>query len=994
MLLSLVSFGALLYLLFTFDDQPISKWTKFPLSLNAVVSILAGVSNACLAFIISMCLSQCKWNWVGRFVEPLIDFDRFDAASRGPWGSLRLLRSMTRRPHWISLGALTALLLLSYEPFLQAVITFEDRPVDLYSPKYTHVSKTGRKPVIGRTSRLDVGSWTPLKSTAPPPINFTGPDGKEWTIFRTVFSDSVRRDIGMAAAIWNGLSPLVSQQNLWPAFDCASPNCSWSPFPSLAVCSECVDISRHVRKTSGVTRVPKSSIPEGWKLDDGEALPKISNTDVYANQGKPIGVEFKFTKHEIPELGLNISNFNGNQTCVSGLDNNTCPDTHLTAKLTTNPGRTFSFRNLRTLLLAIQFMKADDSWKNNKTVWEETPITTQECGLYFCINEYESVLDQGVLREKILSSWVNKAPDSYLSDRHGTREYLQALNYTLDMGGGTVRLSDLQLYIPDEDFRSRSANSTQQKFNVTQATIISWLNIIKEGFMADCKSCANCTPEESPLIYPSLGCKRPAGMMIGLGESKSNVSVAIANVALSLTKWMRDRELESAHAVGEATIMIVITRVRWEYLTVPAATLVFGIVFAVLSIWETHRLQRPAWKDSTLATLAHAPVGDLRERLQVAAAAGDLAVLTLTFDQFTSFSLEMSQSTTGNTFQSIDALGEYHKEVFLRALSNLLSTDLAEHTYAEILDGLPTKDSLRESYLYLEGHPVYELNHSEICEGSLEKAREFRASLNPSSLRFEQHDTVAGTKHFHLRLIELVVVACHQIAAYLFELDDGAHKHKLHDDWLLQQLMESILQLGPGMPRRFVPPGAFFHLSYVFPEQYPRGLADVAGYWAEGKIFGGVIVFDRGETELECKAMWMDGARLRGPHTLYPPTPEQFDSLVRFLLSGPDEDVPCPLPIYGTRDNIPRWHPYHALAEYHIFRDKYERKLPPEPPKRGCTIVNADWPELRDEYIVVHQDFIRSTGGQLSDEEIDAARARLKEVTPSSPCWRPWANQG
>lgn len=36
------------------------------------------------------------------------------------------------------------------------------------------------------------------------------------------------------------------------------------------------------------------------------------------------------------------------------------------------------------------------------------------------------------------------------------------------------------------------------------------------------------------------------------------------------------------------------------------------------------------------------------------------------------------------------------------------------------------------------------------------------------------------------------------------------------------------------------------HLSFNFSESYPNGLADVVGYWTEGRIFGGVIVFARG----------------------------------------------------------------------------------------------------------------------------------------------------
>ena len=96
LVLSLAPLGALVALLYISDGQPVSTWAG--LSPSAIVSILAGTSKASLAFVISTCLSQGKWNWAGRFVGPLIDFDRFDAASRGAWGSIRLLRSMIRHP--------------------------------------------------------------------------------------------------------------------------------------------------------------------------------------------------------------------------------------------------------------------------------------------------------------------------------------------------------------------------------------------------------------------------------------------------------------------------------------------------------------------------------------------------------------------------------------------------------------------------------------------------------------------------------------------------------------------------------------------------------------------------------------------------------------------------------------------------------------------------------------------------------------------------------
>ncbi|RSL66083.1 hypothetical protein CEP54_003933 [Fusarium duplospermum] len=334
----------------------------------------------------------------------------------------------------------------------------------------------------------------------------------------------------------------------------------------------------------------------------------------------------------------------------------------------------------------------------------------------------------------------------------------------------------------------------------------------------------------------------------------------------------------------------------------------------------------------------------------------------------------MSPKSEKEAMQRIDALPETHQDTFRRALRNILSTDVAEHTYAQILDGLPTEKSHLEGYVRLESHPVFLLGHKEICEGFLDKAREFRDRFDPSELVFKEdllsafRDTVPGSNEFNLRLIELVVVACHQIGAYLFELDDGAHKD-IYDTWMKQQLMESVLQSRPGKHRSMysIPPAAFFHPSYIYPDQYPRGVADVAGYWAEGKIFGGVVVFDRGETEQECKAMWIHGSLFRGPRTLYPPTQDQFDSLVKFLLSCPGEDAPCPLPIHGTPENRPRWHPYHAIAKYHIFRDKYERQPGPEPPKhshRGP--APADWPEMSDYYIAFYTEMLRNNGATLT----------------------------
>ncbi|KAF5581999.1 hypothetical protein FPCIR_9857 [Fusarium pseudocircinatum] len=204
---------------------------------------------------------------------------------------------------------------------------------------------------------------------------------------------------------------------------------------------------------------------------------------------------------------------------------------------------------------------------------------------------------------------------------------------------------------------------------------------------------------------------------------------------------------------------------------------------------------------------------------------------------------------------TLNVLGNEHRNMLERAVRNVLRTEVAELVYAQILDGLPTEKSLRDSSDFVKDHPVHSLHHADICPGYVDKAREFRNQFDLSQLPLEKTiqafaDTVPGSEVFNLRLIEIVAVACRQIGAFLFNLDDGAHKHKVYDDWRQSVLEEK--ERGVESRRYYDPPPiAFCHRAYRYPEQYPQGMADVAGYWAESKILGGVVVFDRGETEQE-----------------------------------------------------------------------------------------------------------------------------------------------
>lgn len=127
-------------------------------------------------------------------------------------------------------------------------------------------------------------------------------------------------------------------------------------------------------------------------------------------------------------------------------------------------------------------------------------------------------------------------------------------------------------------------------------------------------------------------------------------------------------------------------------------------------------------------------------------------------------------------------LDKEHRSVLIRAINNVLSTEEAILTYAQIIDGLPIAHvawNKRVPGLYGE-HPLEE--HEELCPGAMDKAREVCPQRTTEMLSFDPNLVHAfqaaapGTKMFNTRLIEMVAVALHQFAVLLHQLEFRLHK--------------------------------------------------------------------------------------------------------------------------------------------------------------------------------------------------------------------------
>lgn len=128
-LFSAVCMAAVIAVLIYLKDDPLAKWSlaeKTGLTLNAYISVLSKMAGAALILPVSEALGQLKWSWFQQNSKQMWDFEIFDNASRGPWGSFLLL-IRTKGKALAALGAMITLCLMALDPFFQQVVDFPDR---------------------------------------------------------------------------------------------------------------------------------------------------------------------------------------------------------------------------------------------------------------------------------------------------------------------------------------------------------------------------------------------------------------------------------------------------------------------------------------------------------------------------------------------------------------------------------------------------------------------------------------------------------------------------------------------------------------------------------------------------------------------------------------------------------------------------------------------------------------------------------------------------
>ncbi|KAI1117221.1 hypothetical protein F5Y14DRAFT_403575 [Nemania sp. NC0429] len=573
LILSAIAVVALIILLAYVDGLRLKDW-KGPVSPNVMVSILSAIARASLGFAISSCIGQHKWNWLRKRPDSLLAFERFDDASRGPWGSFWLILSV-RVFHWVAVGAVVTVALLAFEPFMQAIISFSGG-IDA-----AHDRSVAR---LGRSDILDAGIFAASGPIAVNPVQLL-PSNKTVSLYQRLRSQA---DLGMISAIYNGFYETSSMPK--PATSlpvCPTANCTWSPTTTLAVCSMCNNISSHIQRNL---------------ISSGDNLG--------TNKGLRLPYDERWTEISLPYFNLtNSSGSNG--TWTDGV-------AFMSATRVDNPHDTVSFRNTGTIITAIGVLKAAEDFEKGVLLWEHAPATAIECALLFCIRAYNSSVINGVLAEDTIASWAERDFTSYALDTaENTAEVADIAafdkwsNYSLYSRYGDRFRGDLVLFIPPDDVKRYGLpDNVSTRFNISQAAIASTVKFVNDDFFAKHMAWPlggdiDNTPPISEALYKS-----------------TNLTNTFERAASSLTTWIRNTS-NVTHA-GIVQEWVIRVKVEWPYITLPLLAFVAGVIFCIFSMFETRKLGLDPWKTDMIATLTHSVDAETRAQLRHAYRNGHL----------------------------------------------------------------------------------------------------------------------------------------------------------------------------------------------------------------------------------------------------------------------------------------------------------------------------------------------------------------------------------
>ena len=558
-LISAVCMAAIIAVLVVLKDKPSSKWPfdNIGLTLNAFVSVLSRIAGAALLLPVAEALGQLKWSWfIKGDSKKMWDFEMFDNASRGPWGAFLLLIH-TKGKTIAALGALVTIFALALDPFFQQVVSFPQR----WTLQETNSS-------IARTVRYE------------PVYDIEYENGIDMVHLDT--------DIQNAADLFfvgNGTQPMPFGNGTRAdvPLSCPSSNCTWPPYESLGVCSQCADAPNLLDFACMLTRVDWTS-----KLNGNESS--------YPNQ--TVCGYFLNVTSEAPVLmsGYLVED-DGNKT-GEALMMRTLP-------LITNPQRnplygdgSINFKHVRNPILDVLI----SSTASSTDVYEDKMPKLQECVLSWCVKTIQSSYYLGTYEETITNVFVNHTKGVYPYHTYDIPEEQMTI---------TDYLENVTISAPAVDETSSTLG-----WGVNNDTMFNTVVVFDRIFPAF-TSLTN--DSEIPVLrwrtgsYDIVRTKFPD---FNPWMLPNNITRHMERMANSITNIIRSSD-SGELVYGQAFDNETYVEVTWGWLTLPLILLFVSCIFLVSTVIKsaTEKGQVSIRKNSAIATLLYGLPDHYQKRL-------------------------------------------------------------------------------------------------------------------------------------------------------------------------------------------------------------------------------------------------------------------------------------------------------------------------------------------------------------------------------------------
>ncbi|KAF5010052.1 hypothetical protein FDECE_3770 [Fusarium decemcellulare] len=563
--------AAMVIVLINFDREPVFDGPV--LTLNAIISTLSTTNRVCLLAMLASAISQ--WNWLLFSSEPrrLVDFEYVAAASRGPLGSLKVLLNYNILGGGVlRAGALVTILTIALDPFAQQLVQLKEEAKRVKSHNGTQAS-------VSKADRYSLGTNTI------PAIDM---------------HISVEPDIGMEIATMLFYSDATSGVRQQVAYYYSSNNCEFEPFDSLAVCSQCKDITSSLKR-----RVRRNQTQAEELIELESDGPRMWNN----------------TEYYLPN-GLRLNNADGDlkDPKLYALSRRRV---YMTMFGTGYPNRTVAMGHIDALIWAQSVIKVDDKLEDWWRVdWPGPKVSAQECALYYCVRRYTTAIRKRTLQEKsVILESHKRLPGSWDPHFEGTG-YETDFNFSrsatddlvFEPSAASFPHADLNLGEP-RSLKEKNVAEGDEKpvYAISEEAVYGLSVLMKRKFTTCIKGRHNCSLDKDDADWGP-----PNGYLLGhksaireppiaerLWET-SDLNGLFEKLALGITTAIRNGADDNRKANGTALFPVTVYSVVWPWIGLHCVATLGALVFLVVTIWSTSKLKQPVWKSSELAVFLQA----------------------------------------------------------------------------------------------------------------------------------------------------------------------------------------------------------------------------------------------------------------------------------------------------------------------------------------------------------------------------------------------------